>query len=98
MCESLLNWIPRLAENASNPLIGWRKGKPVTRVEFINRVHRWRTLLASSSGQQFALYLEDSLEFAAALFGGWHAGKTIWLASDNLNSSNDALKRSVDGF
>jgi len=96
--DSLLNLIPRLVTEQSNFIIGWRGETAVTRVEFIERVSSWRHLLEQLSGQHYALYLEDSIEFSAALFGAWYGGKTIWLAADSLQSSNNALKLTVDGF
>ncbi|MEP7073200.1 MAG: AMP-binding protein [Nitrosospira sp.] len=49
-------------------------------------------------GRNFALYLDDSIEFLAALLGAWQAGKTIWLAADTLKSSCASLLASVDAF
>jgi len=46
----------------------------------------------------FALFLEDGLEFAAALLAAWQTGKTVWLAADVLSVSVAALTTSVDGF
>jgi acyl-CoA synthetase (AMP-forming)/AMP-acid ligase II len=42
--------------------------------------------------------MEDGLEFAGALFGAWHAGKTIFLPGDNLPATCVALSQAVDGF
>lgn len=82
----------------SEATVGWRRGAPVSRHEFLARVASWHAALKPLPGQQFALYLEDSIEFAAALFGAWYAGKTIWLNADTLAGSIDALKHQVDGF
>ncbi|PRC95156.1 AMP-binding protein [Solimicrobium silvestre] len=98
MSDSMLNLLQRMAANTSTSTIGWRNGAVVSSDDFIARVASWQTLLSPLSGQNFALYLEDSIEFAAALLGAWHAGKTIWLTADTLASSNNALKLSVDGF
>ena len=62
------------------------------------RVARWHAALAALPGEKFALYLEDSIEFAAALLGAWHAAKTIWLCADTLPSSIAAIDDKVDGF
>jgi len=61
-------------------------------------VRAWHGLLGEQAGSQFALYLEDSIEFGAALLGAWHAGKTIWLSADTLPASCTALLGQVDGF
>ncbi|MET3107101.1 acyl-coenzyme A synthetase/AMP-(fatty) acid ligase [Oxalobacteraceae bacterium GrIS 2.11] len=82
----------------SQAIVGWRNGVPVSRRELVTRIAAWRDALAQQSGQQFALFFEDSIEFAAALFGAWHAGKTIWLSADNLAATVAALADKVDGF
>lgn len=47
---------------------------------------------------QCALYLEDSLDFAAALLACWQAGHTVWLSADTLTPSCSALAEKVDCF
>ncbi len=79
-------------------IIAWRDGQPIRNAEFQTRVHAWRTLLENTPGQKFALYLNDSLEFASALFGGWLAGKTLYLPNDVLHATCSALQKEVDGF
>src|SRR5262249_17846917 len=64
----------------------------------LERVAAWRGLLARLSGQRFALYLNDSLEFASALFGAWQAGKTVFLPGDKLPATCAGLRQSVDGY
>jgi acyl-coenzyme A synthetase/AMP-(fatty) acid ligase/3-hydroxymyristoyl/3-hydroxydecanoyl-(acyl carrier protein) dehydratase len=78
--------------------VGWRLGKSVGSPEFLARVQVWQAVLKRASGRAFALYISDSLEFAAALFGAWHAGKTIYLPADKLPSTCAGLGGSVDGF
>lgn len=78
--------------------MGWRRAEAVSYEIFLGRVQAWRALLARLSGQTFALYLDDGIEFAAALFGAWQAGKTIYLPGDNLPATCAALSRSVNGF
>ncbi|HEX4853604.1 AMP-binding protein [Arenimonas sp.] len=51
---------------------------------FLARVGAWREAHAARAGRDVALYLDDGLEFAAALFGAWLAGKTPWLPGDRL--------------
>lgn len=78
--------------------VGWRDGRPVSFAEFLARVRVWRALLRRSNGRTFALYLEDSIEFAGALFGAWHAGKIVYLPGDSLPGTCASLRQSVDGF
>ena len=78
--------------------VGWRQGQGVSHEAFLGRVRAWRALLARISGQVFALYLDDSVEFAAALFGAWQAGKTICLPGDNLPGTCAHMRPSVDGY
>ncbi len=88
----------RIAARPPAQVCGWRHGEPVSNAQFLARVVAWRALLAANQGRQFALYLADSVEFGAALLGAWQAGKTIWLAADNLPATCAALAGSVDGF
>lgn len=79
-------------------LAGWRDGAPVLYGELAARMHAWRALLVGLPGRHYALYIEDSLEFGAALLGAWQAGKTVWLTADTLDASCAALATRVDGF
>jgi acyl-coenzyme A synthetase/AMP-(fatty) acid ligase len=79
-------------------VVGWRAGEPLRLAAFRERVAAWRGLGLRVAGSQVALYLDDSLEFAAALLGAWQAGKTVWLAADTLAATCAALAARVDGF
>ena len=54
----------------------------VTHAAWARRVRAWCAALRCVQGQDVALYMDDPLEFSAALWGAWHAGKTPVLASD----------------
>lgn len=60
---------------------------------FLARVGAWRDAHAAREGRDLALYLDDGLEFAAALFGAWLAGKTPWLPGDRLPATLAGLDR-----
>ncbi|NIJ69198.1 ApeI family dehydratase [Xanthomonas sp. 60] len=62
------------------------------------QVLRWQSAFASAPGRDWALYFDDTLAFAAALFGAWHAGKRVFLGADNLPATLQALKPHVSGF
>ncbi|CUI03560.1 AMP-binding protein [Massilia antarctica] len=83
-------------------IAGWREAAsvrtPVTVAALRARAGAWRALALRTPGTNAALYIEDSLEFAAALLGAWQAGKTVWLSADTLEASCIALARSVDCF
>src|SRR5215510_14449853 len=81
-----------------NHIIGWRLGKPVAYEEFLARVWDWRTLLMRTSGQAFALYIDDRIEFASALFGAWAGGKTIYLPGDKLPVTCASWCQTVHGY
>ena len=66
--------------------------------EFRAAAAAWRRTFAAARGQRFALYFEDSFDFAAALFGLWHAGKCALLPGDALPATLERLKTCVDGF
>jgi hypothetical protein len=79
-------------------IVGWSAGEGVTNGAFLARARAWYALLRGRPGRDYALYLEDSIEFSAALLGAWHAGKTIWLSADTLEATCASLRASVDGF
>lgn len=79
-------------------IVGWRRDEALSYASFLERVTAWRGLLTNRSGRSYALYLDDSLELAAALFGAWHAAKTIYLPGDNLPATCAGLQPKVDGY
>ena len=54
----------------------------VTHAQWVRQVQAWCAALQQVPGQDVALYLDDPLDFAAALWGSWHTGKTPVLLSD----------------
>ncbi|MBW3497629.1 AMP-binding protein [Janthinobacterium sp. NKUCC08_JDC] len=78
--------------------VGWRDGAVLDHAHFAARMSAWAGLLEGQAGRHFALYLDDSIEFGAALLGAWQAGKTVWLTADTLPASCASLAASVDGF
>jgi acyl-CoA synthetase (AMP-forming)/AMP-acid ligase II len=80
MSDSLVNLYAAVAAARGRLVIGrLARGRRCVSKEFLARIHAWHALLRRTGRQNFALYLEDSIEFGAALLGAWHAGKTIWL-------------------
>ncbi len=79
-------------------VIGWRDDAAVTLRHFRADILRWTSLLRSTPGQRFALFHQDTLHFASALFGAWLAGKTVYLPSDTLPATCRQLQVDVDGF
>ncbi|RXZ36909.1 AMP-binding protein [Oxalobacteraceae bacterium CAVE-383] len=78
--------------------VAYRGAQLVDADDFHARIAAWRQLLTDRPGCRFALFLEDSLEFGAALYGAWLAGKTIYLPGDALPATCAALSMTVDGF
>lgn len=58
----------------------------------------WYAACAAQPGKRWALYFEDTLEFAAALLGAWQAGKVVYLPGDALPATLGSLRNQVDGF
>ncbi|KQZ28174.1 AMP-binding protein [Duganella sp. Root1480D1] len=98
MSDRIENLYAAIAARPADALAGWRAGQGVDNAQLLARVRDWHALLRAQAGSNFALFLEDSIEFAAALLGAWHAGKTIWLSADTLPASCAALRGAVDGF
>ncbi|OEZ63226.1 AMP-binding protein [Duganella sp. HH105] len=98
MSDRIENLYAAIAARPADGVAGWRAGAAVDNAGWLARARAWHALLRGLPGSDFALYLDDSLEFGAALLGAWHAGKTIWLSADTLEASCAALRGSVDGF
>ena len=86
------------AMNSTSETVGWQEGSPVGFQEFLSRVGAWRSLLRQHRGRSFALYMDNAIEFASALFGAWHAGKVVYLPGDNLPGTCAQLCAEVNGF
>ncbi len=71
---------------AADAVVGRRAGAaPVRWAAWQLEAARWQAAFAADPAARFALWLDtDTLSFAAALFGAWHAGKTIVLPGDAL--------------
>src|SRR5262245_56847463 len=78
--------------------VAWRGDAVVTRANFYSRIASWSRLLDERPERDFSLYHSDALEFAAALFGAWQAGKTVYLPGDNLPGTCADLSARVGGF
>ena len=98
MAETLDMLVLLNAPRASSQVVAWHDGSAVSFAEFRARVRAWHALLRCNLGKTFALFLEDSIEFASALFGAWHAGKIVYLPGDNLPVTCAGLRETVDGF
>ncbi|MBB6562205.1 acyl-coenzyme A synthetase/AMP-(fatty) acid ligase [Acidovorax soli] len=57
-------------------------GSPVRHADWVLSVKAWCAAFQQVQGTEVGLYFEEPLQFAAALWGAWHAGKTPVLASD----------------
>ncbi|MFS2046832.1 AMP-binding protein, partial [Stenotrophomonas geniculata] len=78
--------------------VGVCDGEVIDHARFRQRVLAWRAAFAAAEGRDWALYFDDAVAFAAALFGAWHAGKRVFLAADNLPATLQALQPQVSGF
>lgn len=73
-------------------------GTPYDAAAFVARAAAWRQAFAAAEGRRWALYFESTAEFAAALFGAWHAGKEVVLPGDARADTLEALAGHVDGM
>ncbi|MFO1252509.1 MAG: AMP-binding protein [Inhella sp.] len=75
--------------------VGFRAGQAVMQPEWRAEVAGWAAHFAAQPGADVALYFEDSLHAAAALFGAWHASKTVWWPGDALPATAERLAAQV---
>src|SRR5262249_11269366 len=79
-------------------VVGWRNGKPIFYDELLARTQAWYAHARQLEGRAYALYIADTIDFAAALFGAWYGGKIVILAGDVLPATCANLCDKVDGF
>ncbi|MFZ6657745.1 AMP-binding protein [Undibacterium sp. TJN19] len=87
-----------LASRSAQNVMGWNASGPVLKTMFLQRMAAWDSLLQNIAGDNLALYMDDSLEFAAALFAAWQLKKTVWLTADTLPATCQVLHKTVDAF
>jgi len=78
--------------------VALRGGQALSQADFAAQVAAWRDLLATRPGARWALFAEDAFDFAAALFGAWHAGKTVVVPGDMQDDTVVRLRGVADGF
>jgi acyl-coenzyme A synthetase/AMP-(fatty) acid ligase len=78
--------------------LAWRGGAALSEGSFLAQVAAWRDALAAQPGARWALFAEDTFDFAAALFGAWHAGKTVVVPGDMQDDTVARLRAATDGF
>jgi hypothetical protein len=83
---------------SSAAITALRAGQSISFGDFRAAAAAWREAFTAQPGQHFALYFEDAVDFAAALLGLWHAGKTAWLPGDTRPLTLERLRLQVDGF
>lgn len=64
----------------------------------VARATAWRHAFLAAPGTRWALFVDSPAEFAAALFGAWHAGKHVLLPGDARPDTLAALREHVDGM
>jgi len=79
-------------------IVAWRAGEALTRSRFESEVAAWRAAFEAAGGARWALYADDAFDFAAALFGAWHAGKTVVLPGDAQPATLARLRACTDGL
>ena len=80
---------------AENHLVATVDGRALQHADWVRKVRGWHAAFARVSGDEVAFYFEDALEFSAALWGAWHAGKTPVLLSDVQPSTLEQLLPTV---
>jgi acyl-CoA synthetase (AMP-forming)/AMP-acid ligase II len=97
----MAEWIA-LEAMAVRPIVGrafvLSEGIARDHAHFQRRVRDWQAAFRALPGAAWALHFEDAGEFAAALYGAWHAGKTVVLAGDALPGTQARLVTRVAGF
>ena len=102
MAHDAAGWRPLTAlprdPTATSVAVAWRAGRALSQADFASQAAAWRDLLAARPGARWALFFEDTFDFATALFGAWHAGKTVVIPGDMQDDTVARLRGVADGF
>jgi acyl-coenzyme A synthetase/AMP-(fatty) acid ligase len=79
-------------------VVAWRAGEALTRARFESEVAAWRAAFVAAGGTRWALFADDAFDFAAALFGAWHAGMEVVLPGDAQPATLARLRDITDGL
>ena len=92
-----LTALPRTTA-ATTTAVAQRGGQALSEGHFAAQVAAWRDLLAVQPGARWALFVEDTFDFAAMLFGAWHAGKIVIVPGDMQDDTVARLRGVAHGF
>ncbi|MDD1610599.1 MAG: AMP-binding protein [Methylococcaceae bacterium] len=73
--------------------IAYHAGHYYTGAQFHAAVTAWTQRFKAQSTQDYALYTEAAYPFAVLLFALFHAGKKVWLASNNRPTTAQQLQQ-----
>ncbi|WP_246480092.1 AMP-binding protein [Inhella gelatinilytica] len=90
--ELTLGLAAPIAEARLQQPVGWRGQQPVRWSDWLAEAQAWRLALERQPHPASALYFEDALSAAAALFAAWHAGRTVWWPGDALPATARRLQ------
>lgn len=97
----MAEWIS-LREIASSPkqgrIVALSPSASIDHAAFCRRAANWRAAFVARPETDWALHEEDPAEFAAILFGAWHAGKRVFLLGDVLPATLQGVAAHVQGF
>ncbi|WP_281660377.1 AMP-binding protein [Microvirgula aerodenitrificans] len=83
---------------AADSTVAWRDGARLDYAALLRGCTDWHAAFAAEPGPTVALYFNDSFDFACALLGAWHAGKTVVLPADAQPGTLARLRNEVDRF
>lgn len=95
----MADWIPLARAALPGPrgrLVALRAGERLDHARFAHDAGCWQAAFAQVPGPRVALYFDDAYDFAAALFGAWHAGKLPVLPGDAQLATVQRLLPQVD--
>lgn len=75
-----------------------RQGRLLDAAAFRHQALCWAAAFQAVPGPRVALFFEDTLDFATALFGAWRAGKTAVLPGELTPAMLQALAGEVQGL
>lgn len=92
----MVDWLS-LSELACVPgrparLVACGARAPLTHADWCRDVAVWHAALSGLTASRVALYVDDPVPFAAALFGAWRAGKHVYLPGDDRPATLAALR------
>jgi len=90
--------LPVWWQRADDETVAFEQHAPINVADFKAKVTDWVELLASQSGDRWAVHHTNAVEFLAILCALWQLSRTACIPGDSLPATTKRMAPDVDGF